>query len=298
MEKEKSKVAFISVLAAIFLTGFKLVVGLITGSLGILSEALHSGLDLVAAVITLFAVKISNKPSDEDHHYGHGKIENFSALIETLLLFVTCFWIIYEAFHRIASGKGLELTTNETIISLIVIITSIVIDVWRSRKLMKAAKKYKSQALEADAYHFSTDIWSSAVVLIGIICVKIYEWTNLQIFFYADSVAALIVAVLVVHVCWTLGKKAVDALLDKAPIKESEDIKNIITNFPEVINYHDLRVRNSGHILFVEATIHVDPTLCLIESHIISDNLERKIIEYDEYAMVSIHVEPNLHNKK
>ena len=243
MEKEKNKVAFISVLAAIFLTSFKLVVGLITGSLGILSEALHSGLDLVAAVITLFAVKISNKPSDEDHHYGHGKIENFSALIETLLLFVTCFWIIYEALHRIASGKGLELTTNETIISLIVIITSIVIDVWRSRKLMKAAKKYKSQALEADAYHFSTDIWSSAVVLIGIICVKIYEWTNLQVFFYADSVAALIVAVLVVHVCWTLGKKAVDALLDKAPIKESEDIKNIITNFPEVINYHDLRVR-------------------------------------------------------
>ena len=198
----------------------------------------------------------------------------------------------------LSPSSMIELTTNETIISLLVVITSITIDVWRSRKLMKAAKRYKSQALEADAIHFSTDIWSSAVVLVGIICVKIYEWTNLQVFFYADSVAALIVAVLVVHICWTLGKKAVDALLDKAPVKESEDIKNIITNFPEVIKYHDLRVRNSGHILFVEATIHVDPTLCLIESHLISDNLERKIIEYDEYAMVSIHVEPDLHNKK
>ena len=297
MEQEKSKVAFVSVLSAIFLTTFKLVIGLITGSLGIISEALHSGLDLVAAIITFFAVKISNKPSDEDHHYGHGKIENFSALIETLLLFVTCFWIIYEATNRIISGKGLTLTTTETIFSFIVVITSIVVDAWRSKKLMKIAKKYKSQALEADALHFSTDIWSSSVVLLGLIFVKIYEWTHLSIFFYADSVAALIVACIVIFICWSLGKNSINALLDKAPEKESKDIREIIKNFPEVIKYHDLRVRNSGHLLFVEATIHVDPTLCLIESHIISDNLERKIIEYDEYAMVSIHVEPDLHKK-
>lgn len=294
MEKEKNKVAFVSVLAAIFLTGFKLIVGLITGSLGILSEALHSGLDLVAALITLFAVKMSNKPSDTDHHYGHGKIENFSALLETILLLVTCVWIIYEAINRISSGEGLTLTKTQTIFSFIVVITSIIIDVWRSRKLMKIAKKYKSQALEADAIHFSTDIWSSAVVLIGLVCVKIYEWTNLQFFFYADSIAALIVAVIVVHVCWTLGKRAIDALLDKAPIKESNDIKNIIKSFPNVISYHDLKVRNSGHLLFIEATIHVEPTLSLIDAHNISELLEKEIIKYDEYSMVSIHVEPNL----
>jgi len=294
MEKEKSKVAFISVLAAVFLTSFKLVIGFVTGSLGILSEALHSGLDLVAAIITLFAVKLSNKPSDINHHYGHGKIENFSALLETMLLLVTCVWIIYESVHRISSGKGLELTTTQAIFGFLVVITSIIIDVWRSRKLMKAAKKYKSQALEADAIHFSTDIWSSAVVLIGLVCVKIYEWTALPIFFYADSVAALIVAVIVIQVCWTLGKKAIDALLDKAPVKETDDIREIIKNFPEVITYHDLRVRNSGHLLFIEATIHVDPTLCLIESHTIADSLEKEIIKYDEYSMVSIHVEPNL----
>jgi cation diffusion facilitator family transporter len=293
MELEKSRVAFVSVIAAVFLTVFKLVIGFITGSLGILSEALHSGLDLVAAIITLFAVKISNKPCDTDHHYGHGKIENFSALIETLLLFATCFWIVYESVHRISSGKGLELTTTQTILGFIVVITSIIIDVWRSKKLMKIAKKYKSQALEADALHFSTDIWSSAVVLIGLVCVKIYEWTHLQIFFYADSVAALIVAVIVLHVCWTLSKKAIDALLDKAPEKESEDIRKIIKTFPSVIKFHDLKVRNSGHLLFIEATIHVNPNLSLIDAHNITDKLEKKIIEYDQYAMVSIHVEPH-----
>lgn len=294
MEQEKSKVAFVSVLAAIFLTIFKFIIGVITGSIGILSEALHSGLDLVAVIVTFFAIKISNKPSDKDHHYGHGKIENFSALIETLLLFLTCFWIINESIHRIISGKGLELTTNETIFSFIVVITSIVIDVWRSRKLYAIAKKYKSQALEADALHFSTDIWSSVVVLLGLVCVKIYEWTKLPIFYYADSVAALIVAVIVVYVCWSLGKKAVDALLDKAPEKESKDIKKIIKNFPGVIEYHDLKVRCSGHLLFIEATIHVDPLLSLVDAHNISELLEKEIIKYDQYSMVYIHVEPNL----
>lgn len=293
MEQEKSKVAFVSVLAAIFLTAFKFVIGIITGSLGILSEALHSGLDLVAAIVTFFAVKLSNKPSDTDHHYGHGKIENLSALIETLLLFLTCFWIINESITRIVSGEGLKLTTTQTIFSFIVVITSIVVDVWRSKKLYAIAKKYKSQALEADALHFSTDIWSSVVVLIGLICVKIYEWTNLSVFYYADSVAALIVAIIVVYVCWSLGKKAVDALLDKAPKKETDDIKEIIKKFPGVIQYHDLKIRNSGHLLFIEATIHVDPTLSLVNAHNITEELENKLLEYDEYSKVSIHVEPN-----
>lgn len=295
--KEKKKVALVSVFAAIFITIFKFIIGIITGSLGILSEALHSGLDLVAAVITFFAVKFSGKPSDEDHHYGHGKIENFSALIETGLLLATCIWIIYEAVHRIASGKGLVLTNSELTFGLIVVITSIIIDYWRSRKLFKAARKYKSQALEADAVHFSTDIWSSVVVLIGLICVKIYEWTELPIFFYADSVAALIVAIIVVYVCWNLSKKAIHTLLDKAPEQETNEIKQIIINFPGVITYHDLRVRNSGSHLLVELTIHVSETLSLIEAHNISDSLEKRFLEYDSEMMVNVHVEPNHHNR-
>lgn len=293
MEKEKNKVAFISVMAAVFLTGFKMVIGFITGSLGILSEALHSALDLVAAVITLLAVKMSCRPSDSDHHYGHGKIENLSALAETMLLFMTCFWIIYESVTRIGSGQGLHLTNVEAVAGMLVVSISILIDVWRSRRLFGVAKKYKSQALEADATHFSTDVWSSAVVLIGLVCVKAYEWTGLQVFFYADSIAALVVAVIVLRVCWQLSKSAVDALIDKAPKRESTDVYDMIRKFPGVTSCHSLRIRNSGHQLYIEATICVDRGLSLLEAHNITDLLELKITGYDQYAIVSIHVEPN-----
>ena len=198
MVKEKKKVALISVFAAIFLTGFKLVVGLLTGSLGILSEALHSGLDLVAAVITYFSVRISDKPADKEHNYGHGKIENFSALIETFLLLITSIWIIIEAIKRLVTGQT---HIEVSVWSYIVVVSSIIIDITRSRALYKVAKKHNSQALEADALHFSTDIWSSFVVLLGLIC------ANFGLFF-ADSVAALGVAVIVLVVTYRLGKRA------------------------------------------------------------------------------------------
>jgi cation diffusion facilitator family transporter len=151
---EKIKVAGVSVFAAVFLTGIKLTVGLLTGSLGLLSEALHSGLDLIAAVITLFSVRISDNPPDEKHNFGHGKIENISAFLETILLFITCTWIIYEALHRLFTG---DTTIEVNIWSFIVVITSILIDFGRSRALNRVAKKYNSQALEADALHFSTE---------------------------------------------------------------------------------------------------------------------------------------------
>ncbi len=152
---EKSRVAFTSVLAAIFLTGFKLVVGLATNSLGILSEAGHSRLDLVAALMTLFAVKISAKPADETHHYGHGKVEGFSAFLEVFLLLATCGYIIYEAIERIV-GKSAHVEVN--IYSFRVMGISIIVDISRSKALYRMAKKYKSQALEADALHLSSEI--------------------------------------------------------------------------------------------------------------------------------------------
>jgi cation diffusion facilitator family transporter len=293
MKNEKSLVAFVSVVAAVFLTGFKIAIGFITGSLGILSEALHSALDLVAAVITLLAVRLSGKPCDLDHHYGHGKIENLSALAETLLLLFTCFWIMYESVNRISSGHGLHLTNMEAGAGMLVVITSIIVDMWRARKLSAAAKKYKSQALEADAVHFSTDVWSSTVVLIGLVCVKLYEWTNFPIFFYADSFAALIVAIIVLQVCWKLSRSAIDSLLDRAPDKESEEVDRIIKGFPSILSHHDLRVRTSGASLFVEVAVHVDPNLSLMEAHNISEQLEQEIIRYNEMSTVSIHVEPN-----
>ena len=163
-EREKRLVALSSVLAAIFLTSMKIVVGLLTHSLGILSEAAHSGLDLIAAAVTLFAVRLSDRPPDREHPYGHGKIENLSALVETLLLLATCVWIIYEAIDRLFFKS---VHVEASIWSFIVMGTSIGIDVTRSRALMRTAKKHNSQALEADALHFSTDVWSSSVVIAG-----------------------------------------------------------------------------------------------------------------------------------
>ncbi len=188
---KKTTVALSSVVAAVFLTASKAIIGVATGSLGILAEALHSGLDLLAAIVTYFSVRVSDKPADRDHHFGHGKIENLSALFETVLLLITCVWIIYEGVQRLQSGK---VHIEVTYWSYIVVIASIIIDYTRSRALMKAAKKHNSQALEADALHFSTDIWSSAVVLLGLVCAQFGIHS-------ADSYAALIVAAIVIYVC-------------------------------------------------------------------------------------------------
>ena len=280
---EKKRVALFSVIAAVFLTGSKLVIGLLTGSLGILSEALHSALDMVAAVITFFSVRVSDKPADFDHRYGHGKVENLSALVETMLLLVTCIWIIYEAVHRLATGKT-HLEVNYW--SYIVVLASIIIDFTRSRALMKAAKKHNSQALEADALHFSTDIWSSSVVFMGLI------FANFG-YHSADAVAALFVACIVIYVSIRLGKRSIDALLDTAPFDHVKTIENIVTEIPEVKKYHDLRVRMSGADVFVDMCIHVDPELTIEKAHIISDEIERRVCNVIERCTVHIHQEPD-----
>lgn len=285
MEIEKKRVAGVSVIAAFFLTGFKLVVGLLTGSLGLLSEALHSGLDLVAAVITWFSVRISDTPPDKNHHYGHGKIENFSALIETFLLLITCAWIIYEAIHRLMSGNTM---IEVNIFSYIVVVTSIIIDVVRSRALYRVARKYNSQALEADALHFSTDIWSSAVVLLGLIMAQ-FGW------FFADSLAALAVALIVLGVSWKLGKRATDVLLDRSPAPLVAKIEEVLKQGHGVLRYHDLRVRTSGAENFIEITIHVQPGLTLETAHEISQQLEKNIVLALPRSFVHVHIEPDAH---
>lgn len=282
MVKEKKRVALFSVLAAIFLTGFKLIVGLATGSLGILSEALHSGFDLVAAVITYFSVRISDKPADREHNYGHGKIENFSAFIETILLLITCGWIIYEAVNRLSSGKT-HIDIN--IWSYIVVISSILIDVTRSRALYKVARKHNSQALEADALHFSTDIWSSAVVLFGLICANFG-------FFFADSIAALVVALIVLYVSYKLGKRAVDVLLDKAPQETIIKVQSFLENYPYIKYFHSLKVRTAGADTFIKFNIHVEPEATLKEVHELCDKIEKELISIIPRSEIFIHAEP------
>ena len=279
----KNRIALTSVIAAVFLTSFKLVVGLLTGSLGILSEALHSALDLIAAVITLFAVRIADLPADNEHNYGHGKIENLSAMIETFLLLVTCFWIIYESINRLINKHPIEVNA----FSFIVIITSIIIDFSRSRALYKVARKYNSQALEADALHFSTDIWSSMVVLIGLIVYSLFD------FVYADSIAALIVALIVLSVSYRLGRRAFDVLIDRAPTKIVDQINQVIDKIPGVIKYHDLRVREGGSYKFVELNIHVNKGLSIEEAHSISENVEYEITKKIPHCKVTVHIEPD-----
>ncbi len=283
--KEKKSIALTSVVAAIFLTGFKLVIGMLTGSLGILSEALHSALDLVAAIITFFAVKFADVPPDEGHNYGHGKIENYSALVETLLLVITCAWIIYEAIRRLITH---EVHIEVTVWSFAVIVTSIIIDFSRSRALYKVAKKHDSQALEADALHFSTDIWSSIVVLIGLIGVTF----NFQ---YADPVAALIVAMIVLTVSYRLGKRSFDALIDRAPKGLHEMVEDIVKNILEVKQFHDIKVRESGPYKFVDLNIHVDKKMTIERAHEISHRVEEEIGKKIKNVKVMVHTEPESH---
>ncbi len=213
---EKQSAAMNSVIAALGLTGFKIIVGFTTGSLGIIAEAAHSSLDLIAALITFLAIRISGKPADRNHLYGHGKVENLSALFETLLLLATCAWIIYEAIDRLLFHT-VDIQVN--LWSFAVMFTSIIVDFSRSRMLYRAAKKHNSQALEADALHFRTDIWSSSVVILGLFCVKLNEWLpDLEFLRQADSVAAIMVGVIVVYISIRLGIRTIQALLDVAPV--------------------------------------------------------------------------------
>ncbi len=280
--KEKNFVAVTSVFAAVFLTSFKLGIGLWTNSLGLLSEALHSALDLVAAVITMFAVRYADRPADEDHNFGHGKIENISALVETFLLMITCVWILYEAGERIIGAKVI---VEVNVWSYIVVITSIIIDFSRSRALMKVAKKYDSQALEADALHFQTDIWSSMVVFIGLIGAHLGMH-------YADPVAAMFVAIIVSAITYKLGRKTFDDLIDKAPDGLHEQINMIVSKMSDVTAFHDVKIRVSGAIKFVELNIHVERTLSIEQAHAISEKVEEAISSAVKNAKVTVHIEP------
>ncbi len=252
MRAEKRGVAANSVYAALLITAFKMVVGFMTGSLGILSEALHSGLDLVAAIVTLLSVRVSDKPADADHQYGHGKIENFSAFIETGLLLLTCFWIVWEACKRLFF-RSVEI--EPSMWAFVVMGSSIVIDAWRSRALKRVADKYNSQALQADALHFSTDIWSSSVVILGLILVSVGRMFHQPWMEKADPLAALCVAAIVVYVSWRLARQTIDALLDAAPMGVRSQIMDAVEHVPGVLEIERVRIRRAGARYFVDIAI-------------------------------------------
>jgi len=290
-EHEKRRVALTSVVAAVGLTGMKLVVGIMTNSLGILAEAAHSGLDLVAALVTWFAVRVSDRPADREHLYGHGKVENLSALFETLLLLATCAWIIWESVERLAFRPT---HVDVSFWSFAVMGTSIVIDFSRSRALGRVAKKYGSQALEADALHFSTDIWSSFVVILGLLGVKLAHMFPAYESYLAkaDALAALGVAVIVVWVSLQLGRRTLHGLLDEAPAGLPEKIKQAVESLPGVLDCHHIRVRTSGPYLFVDVHILVDGNETLSRVHALTDVIEEAIDRIAPGADVTVHPEP------
>jgi len=252
MRAEKRAVAGNSVLAAFAVTTLKIVVGITTGSLGILSEAAHSALDLLAAIITLFSVRVSDKPADSQHQYGHGKVENFSAFIETGLLLLTCIWIVYEAVRRMFFHHT---DVEPSIAAFLVMSASMAVDFWRSRALGRIAAKYDSQALEADALHFSTDIWSSGVVILGLALVWASHTYHIPWLADADPIAGLFVAGVVVYVSARLARRTIDALLDGAPAEIRGQIVNAVSHVDGVLEVDRVRTRRAGNRYFADLSI-------------------------------------------
>jgi cation diffusion facilitator family transporter len=255
---EKRSAAGSSVLAAVVITGLKIVVGVTTGSLGILSEAAHSGLDLIAALITFFSVGVSDKPADADHQYGHGKVESFSAFVETGLLLLTCAWIIYEAVLRLFYRR---VEIEPSLAAFAVMLFSMAVDWWRSRALGRIASKYDSQALEADALHFSTDVWSAGVVVLGLLLVIVGRAYHVDWLRDSDPVAALFVAGVVVSVSWRLARRTVDALLDAAPAGVRSQIQDAVARVDGVLEVDRVRIRRAGNRYFADLNVGLARTV-------------------------------------
>src|SRR5947207_10812237 len=283
MANDKERVALGSIAASAGLTLAKTVVGLLSGSLAILSEAAHSLLDLAATVITYFAVRISGKPADREHQYGHGKVESVAALAETALLFLLSAGVIWEAAQRLLGAHGTAV--KATVASFAVIAISIVVDFFRARALSRTAAATSSQALEADALHFSSDMWSSLAVLVGLCAVALgYR--------QADAIAAILVAVFVCLAGWRLGKRTIDTLTDTAPRGVAERIARLARNIPGIVAVEQVRTRVAGATLFVEIALAVSRTLPLDRVAAVQDEVTRAIHAEMPQAELTVTTHP------
>jgi cation diffusion facilitator family transporter len=286
--QEKKQAALLSIGSAMLLVCLKTFLVWRTGSLGVLSEALHSGLDLVAAVITFLSVRVSDQPADARHPYGHGKFENFSAFIETGLLVLTALYIIYEAFYRLFFHS---VHIEPSLTAILVLCVALAIDLTRARALNKVAKKHISEALEADALHFSTDVWSTIVVILGVALVWAGNVWNLPWLAYADSLAGLAVAGVILWVGSRLGRRTLDALLDAAPEGLQNEISDAIGHMEGVLHVERVRVRRAGNRYFVDATVSVPRSASLEQVHALTDVIEERVGQIVP-ADVVVHTEP------
>jgi cation diffusion facilitator family transporter len=259
----KRAAALSSVFAAAAITLLKFLTGILTGSLGMLSEAAHSGIDMVAAGITLFTVRISDRPADEQHNYGHGKLESLSASAQILIMLGSCVWIAFEAIRRIRYHHHLDLRWS--IWPFLVLVLSILVDFARSRNLRRVALAQRSDALAADAVHFSTDIWSSVAVLLGLLAAFAGEKLHIPLLEYADPIAALAVSAIIVRVTWTLAHNTIDSLLDATPPEVREKIRTDLVHdllaIDGIMAVDRVRVRRSGSNYFIDLTLGIPRTV-------------------------------------
>jgi cation diffusion facilitator family transporter len=287
----KVKIAALSILSNTTLIVLKIVAGLLSGSVSIISEAIHSSMDLLAALIAFFSVNFSSKPADDNHPYGHGKIENVSGVIESVLIFVAAVLIIREAITKlIHPGEKLVAVP----VAVAVMLISAIINTFVSKKLYKVAKEEDSVALEADALHLKTDVYTSLGVGLGLLLLQI---TNIEIL---DPIVAILVALLIIKESWALCRNAFNPLLDiKLPEEYEIKINEIMSQYKnEIIDYHMLRTRKSGSMKYIDFHMTVREDLTVKESHDLSERIEKDLEEHLKNANVSIHVEPGSHKSE
>jgi len=300
--KAKRAAAILSVTGAGVVTLLKLITGLLTGSLGMLSESAHSGIDLIASLITLFSVQAADRPADEDHNYGHGKIESLSAFFETLIMLGSCVWIVTEALHRIFSHQHLVLV--QSVWPFSVLLFSIGVDYTRSRALGRIAREHRSDALAADSVHFATDMWASFAVMIGIAAAYSGVRYHIRALEYADPIAALAVAGIILRVSWRLARETVDALLDATPTTDPTSNKRVtkeelrgnllhdLNAIPGVLSVDRLRTRRSGANYFADVTLGMPRNLTFQRSEQLTLAATEAVQRHLPGADVVVHTLP------
>lgn len=286
----KERIALYSLLATVGLLVFKLVVGLHSRSLGILAEAAHSGLDLLATLLTWLSIRIADRPADANHPFGHGKFENFSAFLETALLLVTAIVVAVVALRQWVGGSAPAIHLDQW--GFIVMLTSMSVDFWRSRALRRAAVEFDSDALEADALNFSTDLWSSLAVLAGLALVAAGRGLRIPSLQHADGAAALVVAAAMCSMAWRLGRRTVGVLLDEAPVGLLREVRNIVGHSTGVLDLEQVRMRRSGSRYFVDLRLGVARTLTLERSRQVKADVTERIQTLLPNADVMIETEP------
>lgn len=290
-QTRKERVALLSVVSNTTLVTMKLIVGVGIGSVSVISEAIHSGVDLVAAIIALFSVKTSSLPADGKHPFGHGKIENISGTIEALLIFVAAIWIIWEALRKLLEPQSMETVGW----GVIVMLFSAAVNTVVARMLFKVGKETDSVALIADGWHLRTDVYTSAGVMVSLAVI----WSGERLFpghhfHWLDPVAAIGVACLILKAAWDLTRQSAGGLMDETlPPEEEEEIRRLIrSQLPLVHGFHQLRTRKAGHYRFIEVHIQVDGKMSVEIAHTLNQDLVRRIKERFRHATVTVHTEP------